>query len=60
MYYVLRHHDNIMNYHARFEKLEHAKEYAEGLKKDFGHQYVVLKVETVWTTQTLTEAMEEF
>lgn len=59
MYYVLRHHDNIMNYHARFQIIEQAKEYAEGLKKDFGHQYVILKVEPVWSTQTLADIVEE-
>ena len=59
MYYVIRLHDNIMNYHARFERLKNAKEYAEGLKKDYGHQFVVLKVDPVWSTQTLADLVEE-
>lgn len=59
MYYVVRKHENIMHYHARFVKEVQAREYAEGLKRDFGHNYDVLKLETVWTTQTLEEAMKE-
>lgn len=53
MYYVVRKHENIMHYHARFVKEVKAREYAEGLKRDFGHNYDVIKLETVWTTQTL-------
>jgi hypothetical protein len=59
MYYVVRKGENIINYHARFYKVEQAKVYAEELKKSFSHNYDILKLETVWTTQTLAEIMEE-
>jgi hypothetical protein len=57
MYYVTRKDHGIINYHARYESQKQAREYAESLKATYGHEYDVIKVETVWTTQTLAQAL---
>lgn len=57
MYYVCRKGDGIQNYHASFHEETTARNYAENLKALYGHNYDVIKVATVWTTQTLEEAM---
>lgn len=59
MYCVVRKGAGIQNYHATFHSELAAREYAENLKSSFGHNYDVLKLSTVWTTQTLTEEMEK-
>lgn len=59
MYYVVRKGEGLDKYHARFHNLPPAKAYADDLKSTFGHNYDVVKLETVWTTQTLDEAMAE-
>lgn len=57
MHYVVRKGVGIQNYHATFHSELAAREYAENLKSSFGHNYDVLKLETVYTTQELHEAM---
>ena len=57
MYYVVRKGEPLDQYHARYHRESEAREYAEELKKTFTHNYDVIKVATVWTTQTLDEAM---
>ena len=63
LYYVVKKNDDLSNYHYIFSgehAFKKAKTCAENLKLNFGHQYEVIKVETVWHTQTLAEIMEEF
>lgn len=50
MYYVVRQHRALPEYHATFLKLEDAQEYANSLKFTYGHSYDVRKLETVWNT----------
>lgn len=59
MYYVTKEGEGLLNYHARFDRQNRAREYAKNLKAIHGHNYDVIKVETVWTTQTLEEAISE-
>ena len=62
MYYVVRKDEDISYYHYIFigeDAYKKAKASAENLKFYFCHNYDVIKVETVYTTQTLTEAMEK-
>lgn len=59
MYYVTKNGEGLLNYHSRFNDLSKAREYAENLKATYGHNYDVIRVETVWTTQTLDEAMRK-
>ena len=55
MYYVTRIGTPLWDYHARYDSVEQAKDYAMWLKSVHGHQYEVVKVETMWTTKTLAE-----
>jgi hypothetical protein len=58
MYYVIRKGEqDLTYYHARFHDQTPARDYAENLKACLDRDYDVIKVETVWTTQTLDEAM---
>jgi hypothetical protein len=57
MYYVVRSDEGLENYAFTFDNIKDAKESAMRLKRLLGHQYSIIKVETVWTTQTLDEAM---
>jgi hypothetical protein len=59
MYYVVRNNLSLDQYHARFNDQTQAREYAENLKATYGHEYDVIKVETVWTTQTLEDAIKK-
>lgn len=59
MFYVVRVGAGLQDYHSAFSSLAAAQNYAENLKAALGHQYRVDKVETVWTTKALAEAMEE-
>ncbi len=60
MYYVLKMGDDLSSYHYVFTgdlAFKKAKQCAINLKETYGH-YEVVKVETVWHTQTLAEIME--
>jgi hypothetical protein len=62
MYYVIRKGEQDLTYYhepmpSKFHDQTPARAYAENLKSYHGHNYDVIKVETVWTTQTLDEAM---
>ena len=59
MYYVVRSNEGLENYHWAFNNIDQAKEAALNLKKTYGHNYAIIKVDSVWTTQTLAEAMEK-
>jgi len=59
MYYVVRSNEGLENYHWAFEDISQAKEAALRLKNMFHHEYAIIKVESVWTTQTLADIMEE-
>lgn len=59
MYYVVKKNEELVDYHAKFHRESEAREYAENLKEMFGHNYDIIKVATVWTTQTLDEAMRK-
>jgi len=58
MFYVVRKGEPITEYHARFHSQTPARSYAENLKATFRHDYDVVQLSTVWTTQTLDEAMD--
>lgn len=61
MYYVVKKDDDLSNYHYVFVgelALNKAKESACNLKAFLMHDYEVIKVETVWTTETLEEEMK--
>lgn len=55
MFYVVRKGEGLDMYHYAFHNLKDAKESAENLKKTLGHQYDVIEVKSVWTTQTLAD-----
>lgn len=57
MYYVVKKGEGLDKYIASYHDQTPARAYAENLKAYLGHNYDVVKVETVWTTQTLEEAM---
>lgn len=59
MYYVFRLGEPWWNYNYCYRELSQAKECANKLRDYLGHQYSVAHVETVWTTQTLEEALKE-
>lgn len=59
MFYVTRKGEGLINYHARYQRQQEARKYAESLKATYGHEYDVIKVETVWTTQTLADALNK-
>lgn len=59
MFYVVKKGAGLDQYHSAFHKQSEAREYAENLKNTFGHNYDVIHVSTVWTTQTLDEAMRK-
>lgn len=58
MFYVVRKGESIDQYHAKYHKQSDARDYALDLKETLGHNYDVIHVFTVWTTQTLDEAMK--
>lgn len=53
MYYVVRKGTKLVDYHSAFYTQGAAIEYAESLKLTLGHDYDVIKVATVWSTQPL-------
>jgi uncharacterized protein with HEPN domain len=59
MYCVVRKGEGLDKCHASFHAQAPARNYAENLRASLGHHYDVVKVETVWTTATLHELMEE-
>lgn len=59
MFYVVRKGESLGMYHASFPNLTAAQEYAQSLRASFNRQYEVVKVETVWTTTTLHDLLEE-
>jgi len=58
MYYIVKKGEDLDKYIETWELLGRAKQKADMLKSLFGHNYDVIKVEVVWTTQTLYEAMK--
>jgi len=58
MYYVIEKNSRIIeaNIYSGFHFLQNAKELAEDLKNEHGKQYEIVRVETVYTTQTFDEA----
>jgi len=60
MWHVVPHGASVnMNTDPRFETSGEAKTHAQALYDSFDHHYHVLKIQTVWTTKTLYEAMRE-
>lgn len=59
MFYVVQKGMEVTQYHARYHKQSEARKYAEELKRTFGHNYDIIHLNTVWTTQTLDEAMRK-
>jgi hypothetical protein len=58
MYYIVKKGEGLDKYIETWELLGRAKQKADMLKSLLGHNYDVIKVEVVWTTQTLYEAMK--
>lgn len=59
-YYIVRHGKPFEPEHQTpWDDIDRAVYTAEMRRKETGHHYYVMKVESVWTTQTLAEAMEE-
>ncbi len=59
MWYVVPYGASVnMNTDPKFDNAWEAKERAQALHDSFNHHYHVLKITTVWTTQTIAEAME--
>lgn len=59
MFYVVKKGESIDQYHAKYHNQHAARDYALSLKETLGHNYDVIHVSTVWTTQTLDEAMKK-
>lgn len=61
MWYVIPHDKTISEHLATqpmpFDNFDGARDKAEYLRKDTGKQYHVIKIQVVWTTQTMAEAM---
>jgi hypothetical protein len=45
-------------FHPSFTSFLAAREYAENLKKETGENYVIHQISSVYTTQTLDEALK--
>lgn len=59
MYFIVPHgHQLDVKLHERHANAAKAIAVADAFKEEFGRQYHVIKVDTVWTTQTLGEAMK--
>ena len=58
MYYIVEKNSHLLDTSKFFEFhfLQNAKVCAEGLKNEHGKQYNIVRVETVYTTQTFDEA----
>ena len=63
MWYVIPHNKTIAEVLApnpsAFLNFSDARDKAEFLRKETGIHYHVIKIQTVWTTKTLHEAMQE-
>ena len=61
MYFVIRHGSElkITDYTPRFASQNEATDWAEKRKAATGKNYHVLKLETIWTTQTLGDLKQE-
>lgn len=57
MYYIVRKDESIYMYHEMVESIEKAKEKAEKYKSLFGHEYDIIFMKTVYTTQTLANIL---
>lgn len=55
MYYIVKKGEGLDKYIEIWDSLGRAKQKADMLKSLLGHNYDVIKVEVVWTTQTLYE-----
>lgn len=58
MYYAGPYHWNteqLVSLGKRFNHLSSAKAYVEACKKNTGEHFVIVKVESVWTTKTLAD-----
>ena len=59
MYYIVKHGETISTVaDISTSSRDAARQAAEHLHETTGDHYHVIKVETVWTTKTLAEAME--
>ena len=59
-YYIVRYDKDVSpKEQAPWEDIDRAVYMAEMRRKETGKHYRGMKVETVWTTKTLAEAMEE-
>ena len=59
MYYIVKHGETISTVaDISTSSRDAAKQAAEHLHETTGDHYHVIKVETVWTTKTLAEALE--
>jgi len=56
MYYVVPKDRSIISHVATSETLHEAKKYAESRKVETGDNFDIVRMERVWTTQTLDEA----
>jgi hypothetical protein len=57
MYYIVEKDSHTLNTNnLGFHFLHNAKDFAEDLKNEHGKQYDIVRVETVYTTQTFDEA----
>ena len=60
MYFIVPHGKSLdVNLHERHANPTKAIAVADAFKAEFGGQYHVIKVDTVWTTQTLGELRAE-
>lgn len=58
MYYIVRKGESLDKYIEGWGLLDRAKQKAELLKSLLGDNYDVIKVEIVWTTQTLENIID--
>ena len=47
------------SFNPSFRKFTDAREHAESLKRETGENYVIHQISSVYTTQTLAEALKE-
>ncbi len=63
MWYVIPHNKSIAEHLAQsqsgFNNFGEAREKADFLRAETGNHYHVIKIQTVWTTKTIEEAMKE-
>lgn len=56
MFYIVPKDESLIENIGKFRNLKFAKQFASDRKEEYGINYDIIEVKTVWTTQTIDEA----